>query len=259
MYYKTLEIPKHIRLSKDDMNNHIVNAKNGEQKSIDILINNNLKLVIKIANKFNLPNLELEDLVQEGVLGLLEAINRFDFSKNVKFTSFAGYWIINKIGEYCRKNGNATRIPNYLIADSKKIIKFKQDYHKKNDRWPESKEISKNLKFTTTKINRALELFGEVYSLNQKINDLDVDLSDILPDKKDRENLENNNYIKIFNILSEQEREMLELNSGLWNDGKVKTSYKSLAQKYSMTYREVKNSLNRSKRKIKRELRKLKK
>ena len=165
MFYKNLKDVSKKRLSREQQSIHIVKAQNGEQDSIDILISSNYKLVIKIANKFKNNNLELEDLVQEGILGLFEAIIRFDLTKQNKFTTYANYWIVNKIGDYCRKNGSVVRYPTYLITDHKKINKYQKDFVNKFSRPPNDQTICKDLNFSPQKLQRIYSI-GQAESLD---------------------------------------------------------------------------------------------
>ena len=109
--------------SKNKQKAIINEAKKGDTKSIDTLINSNIKSIYKIAHRFKKQHVEFDDLVQEGIKGLIkEAIPRFQFNKKTNFNTFSNYWILNYISEYARQNSRTIRIPNYLIAATIKNI-----------------------------------------------------------------------------------------------------------------------------------------
>jgi RNA polymerase primary sigma factor len=253
MFYKNLSnIPKRVKLTKDQQREVIVKAQAGDTDSINILINNNYKLILKIANRFAHPSLELEDLVQEGILSIHDTLSKYDVNRGIKFTTYYHYDIVSRISEYYRRNSGAVRLPNYLLNDSKKVKKFKFSYWKQYGKLPDSKDICSGLKFTPQKLRRIYSINAENISLDAKIEE-ENDESTLLDHIKVPE--VNNNYENIFGRLSNDEYEMLEMYSGIYNGG-VRCSYKKLGERYGMNFRETRKKINQIKRKVRKEMRK---
>jgi RNA polymerase primary sigma factor len=99
-------------LSKEEEVNLIAKAKKGDKKSIDILVLSIIKYVNKIANSYVHKHLTSSDLIQEGVFGILNAINHFDAEKDVRFLTYATHWIKNAMNRACIDRGYEIRVPN---------------------------------------------------------------------------------------------------------------------------------------------------
>ncbi len=246
---KTLSnIVRMERKTRKEENQLVMLAQSGDQKSKDELINNNVKLVINLANRFKNCNLELEDLVGEGIVGLQEAIRRFSGAKQTKFTTYATYWAYNKIAEYVRRNSKSVRFPTYLLNLSRDVAKYQREYIAKYHKPPTKAHLQRKFKFSSSKLERIFSVFSEVESLDaQNGENEDDNLLNLLPDERHEENP----YEHTFQVLSKEEREILELNSGAFER---KLSYKTLAKKYNKSYREIKNIIERSKSKLSKEL-----
>ena len=94
------------------------------QESRDILIRHNLKLVVKIANDYKSSGLDLEDLINEGNIGLMRAVEKFDPNKGVKFSTYACFWIKQSIFRALSNFSRTIRIPAHLACKSPQIIEF---------------------------------------------------------------------------------------------------------------------------------------
>jgi RNA polymerase primary sigma factor len=123
--------------SKEEEIECLNRIKKGDEKAINELINNNLRFVISVAKKYTNNNNDLEDLINEGNIGLLMAVNNFKHDMNVKFISYAVWWIRKNIFDYLHNNGRLIRIPihkiNMLTKIDKKINEYEQKYHRNVD------------------------------------------------------------------------------------------------------------------------------
>lgn len=122
-YFK--DVNKYPLLSKEEEELTLLKAKFGDEKAKQLLIVSNLRFVITIAKKFVLPNVSLEDLIQEGNIGLMKSIERYDSTKGVKFLSYAVWWIRQSIYFYLNENGRIVRLPLNKIRDNNKYTKEK--------------------------------------------------------------------------------------------------------------------------------------
>lgn len=111
------EINKYPILSKEEELELILKAQFGDKTAIDKLIVSNLRFVITIAKKFITQGVELEDLIQEGNLGLITSIKKFDPKQNVKFLSYAIWWIKQSLFSYLNMNSRLIRLPVHIINE----------------------------------------------------------------------------------------------------------------------------------------------
>jgi len=138
-YYKELsKIPvidkeKQIELAKK--------AKRGDEKSLEMLIKGNLRFVVTIAKEYNYNNIALGDLINEGNIGLIKAVDRFDADKGIHFISYAVWWIRQSIMQFIYNNGELVRLPINRINLRNKIKKAIEILYKDLQRHPSIEEI----------------------------------------------------------------------------------------------------------------------
>ncbi|MGB9813841.1 MAG: SigF/SigG family RNA polymerase sporulation sigma factor [Thermovenabulum sp.] len=141
-------------------------AKSGDELAKEKLIQRNLALVYNIAKRFENRGFELEDLIQIGTIGLLKAIDKFDLSYNVKFSTYAVPMIIGEIKRQIRDN-NTIKISRKIKEISYKIQKTKEFLEKQLGREPTIREISEELGISIEEINMSLEASKPIISLNE--------------------------------------------------------------------------------------------
>ena len=159
--------------------------KNNDLEAKNKLIEANLKLVVKIAKIYRNQGLPLEDLIQEGNIGLMVAVERFNPELGFHFSTYAYNWIRQKIRRAIAIKGNTIRIPVYYIDRYKKYIKAKEELSKKLYREPTVEELAKELKLSVEKILELECIPKEPNSLDLLIGeDGDRDFSSFIPDSK---------------------------------------------------------------------------
>jgi len=141
-------------------------AKSGDELAKEKLIQRNLALVYNIAKRFENRGFELEDLIQIGTIGLLKAIDKFDLSYNVKFSTYAVPMIIGEIKRQIRDN-NTIKISRKIKEISYKIQKTKEFLEKQLGREPTIREISEELGISIEEIHMSLEASKPIISLNE--------------------------------------------------------------------------------------------
>jgi RNA polymerase primary sigma factor len=162
-----------------------------EAKFKEQIVNAYLNLVISIArsfhSKYNDPNIELEDLIEEGIIGLLKAIDKYKFSKNTSFRIYATYWIKNSIQQYIKeKLGTISQIPTPTFSLIRKWIKEYQRIYKKSGRTPTLKELSEALKISFVKAKKIAYListYSRTFSLDSILEDEETTLGEVIADK----------------------------------------------------------------------------
>jgi RNA polymerase sporulation-specific sigma factor len=174
-------------LSSKEMKDLFIKLQSGDISAREELINGNLKLVLSILKKFNNRTDNMDDLFQIGCIGLLKAIDNFDLSHNVKFSTYAVPMIVGEVRRYLRDN-NSIRISRSLKDIAYKTLKLKEELTNRDGKEPSILEISKILGIDEIDIIMALDALKEPISMFEPIYNDGGDtiyLSDQLEDKKD--------------------------------------------------------------------------
>lgn len=127
------------------------------QKARQKLINSNLRLVASVARNYQKKGCELEDLIQEGNIGLMDGIDRFDYKKNLKISTYTTWWIRQRIDRLISNHGRTVRVPVHVQTLAHKLRGMIEDYNKEHGRLPNAKEISENLQCTIDMAKAALQ------------------------------------------------------------------------------------------------------
>ncbi|MBR5370374.1 MAG: sigma-70 family RNA polymerase sigma factor [Bacilli bacterium] len=157
-----------VSLSSKEMNELFIKYKSGDESSRESLINGNLRLVLSVLKKFYNKSDNLDDLFQIGCVGLIKAIDNFDLSYNVKFSTYAVPMILGEIKRYIRDN-NSIRISRSLKDIAYKVLKFKEDYYLENGIEPSVDVISTSLDISDFDISNALLAFKDPISMYEAI------------------------------------------------------------------------------------------
>jgi RNA polymerase sporulation-specific sigma factor len=200
-------------LSNNKMNELFNRLKNGEKEVREVIANGNLKLVLSILKKFINRTDNMDDLFQIGCIGLLKAIDNFDLSHNVRFSTYAVPMIVGEVKRYLRDN-NSIRISRSIKDTAYKVLKLKEELTTRTGEEPSIEEISKILGIDYIDIVIALDSLKEPVSMFEPIyNDggVTIYLSDQIEDKKDNINSwDIRIYLKdAINTLKEKERQIL--------------------------------------------------
>ncbi len=175
-------------LSNEEMITLFKRYQNGDKTAKEELINGNLKLVLSILRSFNHTNLNLDDLFQVGVIGLIKAIDNFDLSYNLKLSTYAVPLIIGEIKRYIRDN-TALRVSRSIKDLAYQIIKFKDQFLINEGREATAKEIKEALNIDEYQIAYALDSLKDPASLFEPIYNDGTDtiyLFDQIADIKDK-------------------------------------------------------------------------
>ena len=173
-------------LSNDEMIDLFKKLKDNDLEAREKIVNGNLKLVLSILRKVNNKVENLDDLFQIGCIGLLKAIDNFDLSYNVKFSTYAVPMILGEIRRYIRDN-NSIRVSRSVKDLAYKIVKEKDDYYFKNGKDISIEELSNNLDVTEFEIANAIDALKDPVSIFEPIYNDGGDtilLYDQIEDKK---------------------------------------------------------------------------
>ncbi len=188
-------------------------VKSGDEFARDQFVVANLRLVLSVVQRFSGQSDKADDMFQVGCVGLLKAIDNFDESLNVKFSTYAVPMIIGEIRRYLRDN-NSVRVSRSIRDIAYKSLKVKEEIIKKENREPSLEEIAKILEIPLEEVTFALDAISETVSLSEPVyndgNETVRIMDQISSDKDDDENLvEKMTLNDAIKNLSEREKEIL--------------------------------------------------
>ena len=184
------EIEKIPLLTREEEVKYAKLVANGDKDAKKILIESNLRLVISIAKNYINKGLPFLDLIQEGNIGLMTAIDKFDYTKGNKLSTYATWWIRQAITRAIDDKARTIRIPVNILETINKIEKFKRNFALKSNREPTNDEIIKELGITDNTLRKAEEAKIYVDSLNRSIDDDNkkAELENFIPKEDDKDN-----------------------------------------------------------------------
>lgn len=173
------EIHKPI-LTKEQEKSLALRIRNGDEKAKELFIERNLRLVIKVARKYTGHGISFLDLIQEGNLGLIKAVDKFDVTKGYKFSTYATCWIRQSIQRSLGNKSRNIRLPVHLYEKVKKYELLKKELSLKFNREPTFEELSKKMRVSIDTIYKYERLEHDTISLNMIVGDEDSELEDFI-------------------------------------------------------------------------------
>ena len=239
------DISAYDLLKKEDVTTLITKAKSGDNEAKEMVIMSNLRLVAKIALHYCKSGVYYLDLIQEGTIGLITAIDKFDVSKGYKFSTYATWWIKKEIIDALKKKVNMIKIPNYIYLMNKKNQIFEEEFMNKMGRKPNVDEVSNALEICEAdivRVKKAVDMnlmnlkYGEV-----KEDDENIDIKDYSTineiDSAINDLQQRNRVSTLLNKLNVREKRIIEMYYGLSEEGRY--TFKEIGKELNISAERV--------------------
>ena len=228
MYLK--EIGKIPLLSVEEEAHLAERIKMGDKKARQRLAEANLRLVVSIAKRYNGRGLPILDLIQEGNLGLIKAVEKYDYQKGYRFSTYATWWIRQAITRSIADQSRTIRIPVHMVESISRTVRHARELAQKLGKEPTAKEIAEEMNLSEERVKEILKVSQETVSLEAPVNDEEgsrfgdfiSDNQTVIPQEAAAYTIMREKIAEVMKGLTEREREVLSLRFGL-NDGKSRT------------------------------------
>ena len=224
------EIGRVPLLTPDEEVDLAVRISNGDEAAKKRLSEANLRLVVSIAKRYLGRGMQFLDLIQEGNLGLIKAVEKFDYTKGFKFSTYATWWIRQAITRAIADQARTIRIPVHMVETINKVIRVSRQLLQELGHDPTPEEISEEMNMPVDKVREILKIAQEPVSLETPIGEEeDSHLGDFIPDEDASEPSEAASFtllkeqlVEVLSTLTPREEKVLKLRFGI-EDGRTRT------------------------------------
>ena len=255
LYFKAISKNKPLSLAEEaDL---AVRIRKGERKSLEALVNANLRFVVSVSRNYQNQGLPLSDLINEGNLGLIRAAKRFDEKKNFKFISYGVWWIRQAILQALAEQSRIIRLPLNRVGTIHHVAKTQMKLEQKYQRLPNVEEIARELGINENEVSETLKIGNTHQSLDAPMQQgMDSKLIDVLHDE-DQEKPDDcimeislqEEVEKTLDTLSEREKEVIKLYFGIGKD--MAHTLEEIGQHFNITRERVRQIKEKSLRRLK--------
>jgi RNA polymerase primary sigma factor len=216
-------------------------GKKESREAKNELIQANLRLVVSMAKKYSNRGLQLLDLIQEGNIGLMKAVDKFEYRRGHKFSTYATWWIKQAISRAIADQAHTIRIPVHMIEIINRLLRTSRDFLRENGRKPTPEEISERLDIDIEKVRAIFKIAKDPISLDAPIGkEEDSDLGDFIEDKDsvspqeilDQESLRRT-LLDVLSTLTDREEKVIRMRFGI--DNQMDLTLEQVGKSFSLT------------------------
>lgn len=240
------DIRKLPLLSAEEEKKLAIKVTKGDKKAREKMIKSNLRLVINIAKKYSYLGVPMMDLIEEGNLGLMKAVNKFDPYKGFRFSTYAAWWIKQFITRAVANQGKTVRIPVYIMEMLMRYQKIKKQMIQKQGKTPRMGDIAKKMDLPVSRVRQISRMASNITSLNTPIGESgDSEFMDLIEDENIANSVDelskfllHERIEGLLEKMTEREEKILRLRFGL-NEKEQSHTLKDTAKHFGITRERV--------------------
>lgn len=251
------EIRQYPRLTPEQERELAIGCAAGDASAIKTMVLSNLQLVVSIAKEYAGREVPLLDLIQEGSIGLLAAARKFDYTRNLRFSTYATKWIRQGVARCVMDHNGLIRVPHYTAEKMNKVLRVRAQLLQSSGQQPTAEQIARCCLMETQKVEELLSLYPQVYSLDTPVgaegeDELQVLIENLHAPQPQEELVRTelkHTMDKLLAMLDARQQEILRLRYGM-EDGEC-WSTKQIGERFGISKERVRQIENQAIEKLK--------